>query len=97
MEDYDSPWRGYQSTCEEDASAPGLFRLKIFPMTPERAADPEGARHRLPRPAEIHVRGGQAPEVVFYSPPEKDTPDRSQADYEGKAVEIVKEKQSESV
>ena len=84
-------WRGFTHLVSTFPAEPDVFRVVIIPSQSMGETGPGGVPQRVPTPATVHVRGVEPFEVVRYHAPEVALPGYERADYEARAVEIVRE------
>jgi hypothetical protein len=86
-------WRVVSIMVYPEGGGPEAYCVEFWPREPAAIVAPGGQPQRVPRPARVWVEGER---VARYSPPEKPLPHLEQADYEGKAIEAVRQEARKS-
>jgi hypothetical protein len=81
-------WRGIAIRVWPEADGADAYRVEFWPKELMAERNWGGQPRRVPRPAAVRVVGGK---VAEYRAPEKPLRDLTQADYEEKALEAVKD------
>ncbi|HEY2159643.1 MAG TPA: hypothetical protein VGH33_28725 [Isosphaeraceae bacterium] len=83
-------WDGFDSEIADVPGEPGSLRVRIYPKADPDVAGPQGRPPRRPQAAWVIVRADEGPRAVHFIPPERSHPGLERADYERRAVELVR-------
>jgi hypothetical protein len=89
---YDTKWRGIEADPRPDPIHPHRYRVVFMARRLGHARGPDGEYPRAPREASVIVEGEHELRVIGYDPPEDPLPRLTRKDWEGKALEAVRER-----
>jgi hypothetical protein len=83
-------WDGFDSEIADVPGEPGSLRVRIYPRADAEIPGSGGRPPRRPQAAWVIVRAAEGPRAVHFIPPERLHPGLGRADYERRAVELVR-------
>jgi hypothetical protein len=85
-------WAGFNITVNAERNKPGTYRVVFDPRGLQAVRGPGGSPSRMPRSAVVVVLVNSESEgaVQEYAEPERAIPGLNRADYEAKALDMVK-------
>lgn len=90
METSPAFWDGFDSEIADVPGVPGSLRVRIYPKAGDDIPGRGGRPPRRPQAAWVIVRPAEGPRAVHYIPPERPYAGLGRADYERRAVELVR-------
>ena len=83
-------WDGFDSEIAAVPGELGFLRVRIYPKADDDVPGPAGRPPRRPQAAWVIVGKAEPLRAVHFIPPERPHPGLDRADYERRAVELVR-------
>jgi hypothetical protein len=83
-------WDEFDSEIADVPGEPGSVRVRIYPKAEDKLPGPAGRPPRRPQAAWVIVRVAEEPRAIHFIPPERPFPGLVRADYERRAIELVR-------